>query len=154
MPTHFGPTIAVPMYLRELLPFGSSSVADAGATLRLRSSGAAPSLARNRARWVCATHDLAEHIVRDVAFVAGELVAISVRQVHGPLDLEVVVREDAVMVRVHDLGAGRSARSRPDGVGTTRSMQLIRCVAQSWGVSEDADRREMWAAIARRPRSE
>jgi len=52
-----------------------------------------------------------------------------------------------VTVRVHDLGAGRFAQSTPNGVGTSQSLQLIRCVAQSWGVSVTEDGRELWASV-------
>jgi hypothetical protein len=115
--------------------------------LRLRPTIAAPSLARNRARWVCDGRGLGDDLVRDVAFIAGELVAISVRQVRAPLDLDICIEQTSITIRVHDLGAGPFARSRPNGVGTTRSMQLVQCVAQSWGVSVINDGRQMWAVL-------
>jgi hypothetical protein len=100
------------------------------------------------------THALLEHVARDVAFIAGELVAISVRETQAPLEFDVCVGWNNVTVRIRDLGGGRLARSRPNGVGTNRSLQLVQCVSQSWGVCVTADGREMWAVIALRPRSD
>jgi|SRR5579859_6135786 len=125
----------------------SSDASDVQISIRLRPRIVAPSLARNRARWLCARRSLTPEVVRDVVFIAGELVAISVRQVHAPLDLDIRIAQATVTVRVHDLGAGRFAQSTPNGVGTSQSLQLIRCVAQSWGVSVTEDGRELWASV-------
>jgi hypothetical protein len=118
--------------------------------VRLRANAAAPTLARQRVRWICLSHDLPDDLVRAIAFIAGELVAISVRQVRAPLELHVAFGHDAVMIRVRDLGTGKSAHSRPNTVGTSRGLQLIRCIAQSSGISFIEDRREMWATVALR----
>lgn len=142
-----------PIALRAELAL-PSSVVDANTTVRLRPSVAAPSLARNHVRWACATHQLPEHVVRDAAFVAGELVALSVRQLRAPLDFDISVGPDDVTVRIRDLGATWFGRSRPDDVGTGRALQLVACVSQLWGVSITPAGRQMWASIALHTRSE
>lgn len=148
------PTTARPAAADELGPLRARNGPDSDAIVWFWPSAGAPSQARHRVRWVCAAHDLLDRVVRDAAFVAGELVAISVRQVHAPLILDITVEQDNVRIRIRDLGGGQFARSRPDVVGTDRSLQLVQCVAESWGVSETADGREMWAAVARRPRAD
>jgi hypothetical protein len=116
-------------------------------SIRLRPSIAAPSLARNYARSVCAQRGLNDDFVRDVVFVAGELVAVSIRQVRAPLDLEISISQTTVTLRVRDPGAGLLARSRPDEAGTSRSLQLVQCLAQDWGVSAAEDGRQLWASL-------
>lgn len=133
---------------------GTTSAREAATTVRLRPSSAAPSLARNHVRWICTNRDLPDAVVRDIAFIAGELVAISVRQVHAPLDLVICIGQTNATIQVHDLGAGKNARSRPNGVGTNRSLRLVQGVAQSLRVSITEDRREVWATVAFRARSE
>lgn len=140
--------------LYELLSPSPGKVPALETSIRLQPGVAAPRVARSRARRVCARYALLEHVVRDVEFIAGELVAISVRQTRAPLDFDVRVGGNSVTVRIRDLGGGRFARSRPDGVGTNRSLQLVQCVSQSSGVCVTADGREMWAVIPLGPRSE
>ncbi len=115
---------------------------------RIRPSAAAPVMARRWVRWVCAERDLPAPIERSLAFIAGELVAMSVRQVRAPLDLGVTVEEDRVIVRVLNRSAHPPARDRA-GASSSRSLQLVECVADAWGDDDTEDGHVMWAAVGR-----
>jgi hypothetical protein len=128
-------------------PGGAASV---GHIFRLRPSAAAPALARSWIRWVCAENELPPPIERTLVFVAGELVAMSVRQVRAPLHLSVAVEEDRIVVRVLIRSARRPERVQADAVSASRGLQLVECVADACGDLETEYGYEMWATVGRR----
>ncbi len=106
-------------------------------------------LAREWIRWVCSENELAPPIERTLAFIAGELVAMSVRQVRSPLHLSVGVDEDRIIVRVLIRTVHRPVGAQADAVSAARGFQLVECVADSCGEFDTEYGHELWAAVGR-----
>lgn len=115
-----------------------------GARLAPRSS--APRCARKIVRDICTQSGLPERVIDDAALVAGELVTISVHQVHRPLDLIVLLDRDEVTVRVRDVGTMPPDSAGP-GSTPRRCWSMVGRIGRSSGYCETALGRELWASF-------
>jgi hypothetical protein len=114
------------------------------ATLRPRAS--APRLARRLVRDLARGSGLPDRVVDDAAFVLGELVTTSLRQVGGPTTVVIVLDATGITVRVHDDGSDETVRE-DHSTGAARRWDVVKRLASSWGYSGDGGRRELWATI-------
>jgi anti-sigma regulatory factor (Ser/Thr protein kinase) len=120
---------------------------------RPRSHYRAPVLARRFVRQVCAEQHVTSAITDDAALLGGELVANSVRDRARFVDVAVRLDEDTITVTVRDDGHVARLVSQLEGSATTRTFDLVRRLAQSWGVSADRYGQEFWFTL-RQPGAE
>lgn len=113
------------------------------ATLRPRAMS--PRLARKLVRELASGSSLPARVVDDAAFIVGELVVTSIREVHRSATVAVELDDRHVTVRVYDRGsAPGTAVSRG---GAARRWEVVRRLATSWGYTHDGTQRELWATI-------
>jgi hypothetical protein len=116
----------------------------------LRPKPTAPRVARRLVRDLARGSALPERVVDNAAFVLGELVTTSLRQVGHPALVSVMLDDTQITVRVHDDGSERTVRD-DRGAGANRSWEVVKRLATSWGYSDDGARRELWATIRAEP---
>jgi hypothetical protein len=112
----------------------------------LRPKATAPRVARRLVRDLARGSALPERVVEDAAFVLGELVTTSLRQVGHATHVSVELDATQITVRVHDDGSAQTVRE-DHGAGATRRWEVVKRLATSWGYADDGDRRELWATI-------
>jgi hypothetical protein len=108
-----------------------------------------PRLARKLVRDLASGSSLPARVVDDAAFIVGELVVTSIREVHRSATVAVELDDRHVTVRVYDRG-GAPAMTVLRG-GAARRWDVIRRLATSWGYTHDGTQRELWATIRTDP---
>ena len=118
-------------------------------TARLRPSPAAPQLARFRVRSACAQAGFSAALVHASAIVVGELVRLRLRHSRAAVDLAISIDDAGVEIRVRDVeNDQRRPQGHDAGVGTHRSIELVRRLSSSWGLEQTATQRSIWAFLA------
>lgn len=107
----------------------------------------APRVVRRLVRQSCERGELPARVTDDAAVVAGELVTSSIRQVHTTMRVDVVVAPCEVTVRVHDSADPARVVRQPHSPGDTRSWEVVRRLAASFGYLQDDRARELWASL-------
>ena len=107
----------------------------------------APRLVRRLVRQSCEQGALPPRVADDAAVVAGELVTSSIRQTHTTMRVDVVVAPSEVTVRVHDSADPARVVRVPHSPGATRSWEVVRRLAASFGYQQDGRARELWASL-------
>ena len=116
---------------------------------RLSPEATAPRRARALVAQMCAAWHREQ--LSDVGqLVISELVTNAVVHAGTPIDVEVQVEQDALLLRVHDDGDGLPAVVPPErrtvgGVG----LDLVSRVSQSWGVTPDPrGGKDVWCVLS------
>jgi hypothetical protein len=118
-------------------------------TAHLRPSAAAPQLARFRVRSTCAQAGFSTTLVHEAAIVVGELVRLCLRHSRDAIDLAISISDAGVELRVRSVKTTQHAsHTRYVGVGTNRSIELVRRLSNSWGLEQTATERSLWAFLA------
>lgn len=114
-------------------------------SVTLRPRGVSPRLARRLVRELASGSSLPTHVVDDAAFIVGELVTSSIREVHRTAVVTVELDDSYITVRVHDDGGDPLVSARSGGA--MRRWEVVRRLATSWGYARDGEQRELWATI-------
>jgi hypothetical protein len=117
-------------------------------SVSLAATAAAPGIARYRTRLAGTTAALPEELVHSAALIAGELVGISIRQSRSAVQLGITVHADCIEIQVREPASCLVPRA--GGLGSTRSMELVRRLAQSWGLDRGDSGRILWAIASER----
>ena len=111
-----------------------------------------PGQARRAAAECAARLGLRREQEQDLLLVVSEMVTNAVRYGAPPVQLELVVGDDAVLVAVSDSGPGRPRprAADPDAEGG-RGMMLVDQLSSDPGVRPQPPGKAVWAAVRRRP---
>lgn len=120
--------------------------------LVLRPTSFAPRLARGLVRDACTGSALEPSLVDSAAQVVGELVAMSVRETHAPVRVEVTISGHDVTIRVRDNDKVPSAQHprRQAPAAIERGWAVVCRLGSSWGNERSVDGRETWVSLHRR----
>jgi hypothetical protein len=114
----------------------------------LRWGRLAPRSARRFVRQACTRGAVAARVADNAVLVAGELVAISVKQTRSSVELKVEIRDGSVTVSVHDESDLFPFPLRAQGpAGHYRSTDIVHRLSCSWGFVRDKTRRVVWAMV-------
>jgi anti-sigma regulatory factor (Ser/Thr protein kinase) len=116
--------------------------------LRLPRGRAAAADARTFVRAVLAAWQADTLALQDAVVVASELVSNAVQHGGGDPVLELVRREDRVLVRVGDEQSGMPRRQPHDPAAPRgRGLLIVEAMALAWGHERDAGRTWVWAEL-------
>jgi anti-sigma regulatory factor (Ser/Thr protein kinase) len=118
-------------------------------TVRLPHSLESP--ARARAMAADAVKELScEDAPDEVALVVSELVTNAVRYAEPPVELEIEVTDDAVLIAVNDGSPGRPAAPEPsEAAEGGRGLLLVDLLADETGVRPQPPGKTVWASLPR-----
>ncbi len=117
--------------------------------IRLAHSATSPARARAEAAGVAARLHCCE-VTDELSLVVSELVTNAVRHAAPPLDLEIEVSDDEVLVAVDDGSPGRPV-VRPMSVDAEggRGLQMVETLCTETGVRPHPPGKTVWAALRR-----
>ncbi|MFL6161082.1 MAG: hypothetical protein ACJ74U_02520 [Jatrophihabitantaceae bacterium] len=116
----------------------------------LRPGKHAPLAARRFVRSICSQQALPARVTDNAAFVAGELVLISVIQSRSVVALAVGLDGTDVILRLRDRSTTWPMRR---GLGSVDRGEVVHRLSRSWGFACDGYGREIWAVIGLDPAS-
>jgi anti-sigma regulatory factor (Ser/Thr protein kinase) len=112
----------------------------------LEPTGTSPALARAYCDGVLGSSGREERS-QDARLVVSELVTNAIMHAGTEIELNVVVRSDAIRIEVTDLGGGIPRSDEPDEGTSGRGLPIVEALSCGWGVVQLGAGKTVWCEL-------